>query len=78
MEYDWKEVPDNATLTLTGWGRLITGGPRPNRLQKIDLKKVNFEFCTEKMVNTSLEGKIDYSHLCTFNELDEGACHGDS
>lgn len=78
VEYDWREVPDNATLTLTGWGFQSIDGGAPNILQKIELKKVNFEFCAEKFVDTVLEGRIDYSHLCTFNKLGEGACYGDS
>ena len=74
-EYSWKEIPENATLTLTGWGRLSAYGPAPNKLHSIDLKYVTYEKCKELHSNSE---SVDYGHVCTFNKINEGACNGDS
>ncbi|XP_035910216.1 chymotrypsin-1-like [Anopheles stephensi] len=74
IAYSERELPENATLRMTGWGLLSTVGPIPTNLQTIELKYVPYEECRRL-----LEGDVvDIGHLCTLTKEGEGVCFGDS
>lgn len=72
IEYEWREVPIDAEIRLTGWGR-VKNGSNPDNLQEIQLTHISYEKCKESHGN-----EVDYGHLCTFNKIGEGSCNGDS
>lgn len=67
-------VGSGVTVTLSGWGRTVTGGSLPNDLQFINLVTISNTECAERHgANPIFE-----SSLCTFTRSGEGACNGDS
>lgn len=75
IEYSEKEVPVNATVRLTGWGRTSANGPVPTLLQSLNVVTLSNEDCKKKMGNPS---NVDVGHVCTLTKAGEGACNGDS
>ncbi|XP_037942536.1 serine protease SP24D-like [Teleopsis dalmanni] len=67
-----EEVPSGEDVIVSGWGRLYTGGPIPNRLQWNTLKAITTEECEE-----AIEFGRD-SLICLAHEVDNGVCNGDS
>uniref|UniRef100_A0A182M3B2 Peptidase S1 domain-containing protein n=1 Tax=Anopheles culicifacies TaxID=139723 RepID=A0A182M3B2_9DIPT len=72
IAYSERELPENATLTLTGWGLLSATGPKTNKLQTIDLKYVPYEECKRLHDNSP---NVDIGHVCTLTKKGEGACN---
>uniref|UniRef100_A0A182JP57 Apyrase n=1 Tax=Anopheles christyi TaxID=43041 RepID=A0A182JP57_9DIPT len=75
IAYSEREIPVNATLTLTGWGRLSSTGKIPNKLQTINLTYLPYEECKRLHGNSD---NVDIGHVCTLTKKGEGACNGDS
>ncbi|XP_050075369.1 chymotrypsin-2 [Anopheles maculipalpis] len=75
IEYSEKEVPVNATVRLTGWGRTSVNGPVPTLLQSLNVVTLSNEDCKKKMGNPA---NVDVGHVCTLTKAGEGACNGDS
>lgn len=67
-----KEVPVDGKVTISGWGRLTTGGILPVYLQFNTLTAVSTETCEEKI------GMGYDSLICLAHQSDNGACNGDS
>ncbi|XP_058065017.1 chymotrypsin-2-like, partial [Anopheles bellator] len=75
IEYSEHEVPVNATVRLTGWGRTSAGGPVPTKLQTINLRTLSNADCKVQSGNPA---NVDVGHVCTLTKSGEGACNGDS
>lgn len=75
IDYEWREVPSNESVRLTGWGRLSTISAIPDTLQEIELKHISYEDCKQRHND---DENVDYGHFCTFNKIGEAACNGDS
>uniref|UniRef100_A0A1Y9H2P1 trypsin n=1 Tax=Anopheles dirus TaxID=7168 RepID=A0A1Y9H2P1_9DIPT len=73
IELSLDPVPDNATVTLVGWGITKRGGDLAYKLQYIELRHVESKRCQE-----ILQYPIDVGKLCTFTKKNEGICYGDS
>ncbi|XP_046964176.1 trypsin, alkaline C-like [Vanessa cardui] len=79
-------VPDNSTVTATGWGVLEYGGEPSDILQQVDIKKVNHDICRENYAELqSLLGELEVpnvtSEMVCAGILGVGgkdACQGDS
>ncbi|XP_055844791.1 serine protease SP24D-like [Episyrphus balteatus] len=65
-------VPNNASVTISGWGRLTTGGKTPQRLQYNTLTKLDPSKCEETI------GYGTDQILCLAHSKNNGACNGDS
>ncbi|XP_055389208.1 serine protease SP24D-like [Condylostylus longicornis] len=62
------KVPYNAQVTISGWGRIYTGGPIPENL------KYNYL----QAVGTSCGGMNFAGLICLGHPSNNGACNGDS
>ncbi|XP_046964174.1 trypsin, alkaline C-like [Vanessa cardui] len=79
-------VPDNSTVTATGWSVLEYGGEPSDILQQVDIKKVNHDICRENYAELqSLLGELEVpnvtSEMVCAGILGVGgkdACQGDS
>ncbi|XP_049816505.1 trypsin alpha-3-like [Schistocerca nitens] len=74
------DPPGGLAATLTGWGVLITNGPLPDVLQKVDVNVIDRETC-QSIIN-SISRVRDLSHvsermICA-GEAGKAACGGDS
>ncbi|KAJ4447106.1 hypothetical protein ANN_09106 [Periplaneta americana] len=72
-----KNPADGSTATVIGWGRLYTGGPIPNNLQKVDIAIVNQKECN------TVYGNMNYpiydGQICAdVPQGNQGSCNGDS
>ncbi|NXJ86595.1 CAC3 Proproteinase, partial [Trogon melanurus] len=68
-------LPDEYPCYLSGWGRLSTGGPLPERLQQALLPVVDFDRCTQPDWWGSLA--IRRTMICAGGE-EKAGCNGDS
>lgn len=66
------EVPDNSKIIISGWGAVSTTGNIPDNLKYNFMYKVNDEEC-------QIVSEIFFNGLMCFkNDVDNGACFGDS
>jgi trypsin len=79
IEFTKTEIPDNSTLTLTGFGKLGANKTSSDKLQTLDLNVIGNIECTKEYMEYANESVIiGAGHVCTFNKKTEGACGGDS
>lgn len=67
-------IGSGVTVTLSGWGRTVTGGSLPNNLQFINLQTISNTDCAQRQS----PNPIFTTSLCTFTRSGQGACNGDS
>lgn len=65
------EVPAGGDVVVSGWGRLYTTGPIPNRLQWNTLTALSVDECNKAI-------DMDESIICLAHTMDNGVCMGDS
>ncbi|XP_047538591.1 trypsin, alkaline C-like [Vanessa atalanta] len=79
-------IPDNTTVTATGWGQIYNNGPLSEILQQVDVKKVNHDICREnyaeiyELLEEEYPTNVTTDMICA-GILDVGgkdACGGDS
>lgn len=75
VEYSERQLPVNATVRATGWGKVSTSGSVPRMLQTINLRYVPYEECKRLLEDNPA---VDLGHICTLTKEGEGVCNGDS
>jgi hypothetical protein len=74
INFSRNEIPEDAILTLTGFGPTGTDSEISDVLQTVDVKRISLNECNAPM-NPLLFGE---GHLCTNNEFAvQGICFGD-
>jgi hypothetical protein len=74
INFSKNEIPEDAILTLTGYGATGTDRDDYGILRTVNLKRISLKECN-KPKNPLLFGD---GHLCTFNDLaEQGICYGD-
>ncbi|EAA09484.3 AGAP005194-PA [Anopheles gambiae str. PEST] len=73
IEFTTETVPENATLTLTGWGQM-RNGTSPAKLQTINAPSIRIDHCRAIYNETYLNDGT----ICSLSKRGEGACMGDS
>ena len=67
------DVPDDASVTVAGWGRTTEGGSTSDKLRKVSLKKTNLSFCKNRY------NSVGNGHICAgIKAGGKDACQGDS
>jgi len=69
------EVPDGTRCWITGWGRIVNGGPQPDTLQQAETTVVRYSECNSQM------GGVNTTSVCVlgdYNGNPTSACNGDS
>ncbi|XP_052895594.1 chymotrypsin-2-like [Anopheles moucheti] len=81
IAYSAEMVPDNATLTITGWGQ-IDKVQRPNMLQTLDVRHVALERCRATIDKMKFQSpynvRLCENRMCTLKTRGQGMCDGDS
>ncbi|XP_053663533.1 chymotrypsin-2-like [Anopheles marshallii] len=81
IAYTAEIVPDNATLTVTGWGR-INKVQRPKMLQTLDVRHITLNRCRDIIDKSKFLSpyniKLFENVMCTFKKRGQGTCNGDS
>ena len=72
VEYSERQLPVNATVRATGWGKVSTSGSVPRMLQTINLRYVPYEECKRLLEDNPA---VDLGHICTLTKGGEGVCN---
>ena len=72
IDFATQEPPVNATVVVSGWGRLSDLGTRPDKLQYTNVRYMSTTECARK---TQINGN---QVLCMDHPLNRGPCKGDS
>jgi hypothetical protein len=74
INFSRNEIPEDAILTLTGFGQTGTDSEISDILRTVDVKRISLNKCNAPM-NPLVFGE---GHLCTYNEFAaQGVCFGD-
>ena len=69
-------IKPGATMTVSGWGALQSGGSAPDKLMRVDVPYVDNKTCN---VPAAYNGKVQDTEMCAgFKEGGKDSCQGDS
>uniref|UniRef100_A0A182YLC0 trypsin n=1 Tax=Anopheles stephensi TaxID=30069 RepID=A0A182YLC0_ANOST len=78
IKYSMATVPDNATLTATGWGLMLKDDgskQSPNKLQTLDVRHVALDRCKDSFAHAGHAAIVSDTDLCTLADKDhQGLC----
>lgn len=72
-----EHVGAGLATTVSGWGRVSSGGASPARLRFVNKFTISNEDCRSRLT-TAQANRIHDSTICTFIATGQGTCFGDS
>ncbi|XP_045488915.1 chymotrypsin-2-like [Pieris rapae] len=73
-----EDTPGGLDLIIAGFGYADNYHTRPKRLQKLTVKSLTVEECQEKHKKIKKWNPITDKLLCTYKDIHQGICQGDS